>query len=95
MVSSHKNIIRQAALFEFNALGGKFIHCSFRFENNDPGAMWLKKVIIDYANSEDFKPKHTVTRGQLDALKHTNSSVSHKNTNFELNPNDKTAFRKD
>ena len=76
VVSSHKNIIRQAALFEFNALGGKLIHCSLRFEVNDPGAMWLKKVIIDYANSEDFKPKHTITRGQLDAFMHTNSSVS-------------------
>ena len=95
VVSSHKNIIRQAALFEYNALGGKFIACSFRFESNDPGAMWLKKVILDYANSDGFEPKHTLTRDQLDSLIHTNVSKSHKNTNFDLNPNDKTAFRND
>ena len=95
IVSSHKNIIRQGALFEFNALGGKFIICSFRFEGNDPGATWLKKVILDYANSAEFEPKHTLTREQLGELINTNSSESHKNTNFELNPNDKTAFRKD
>lgn len=95
IVSSHKNIIRQAALFEFCALGGKMIVCSFRFEKNDPGAMWLKKVILDYANSEEFRPKITLTRDQLDTLMHTSSSQSHKNTNFELNPNDQTAFRKD
>ncbi|MBQ8409941.1 MAG: beta galactosidase jelly roll domain-containing protein [Clostridia bacterium] len=88
---SHKNAMKQAALFEFNMLNGKFLVCSFNFKDSDPAACWLKKRIIDYANSDRFEPVHTIDREGLHSLISRNVVSSGGNTNFAFNPNDKAA----
>ena len=93
VVSSHKNVIRQAALVEYEALNGRLIVCGFKF-NDNIAARWLKKQIIDYALSEKFAPKIKIDREGLFSLIHGKVVKGAENTNFAFNPNDKTAQRK-
>ena len=94
VVSTHKNVIRQAALFELRALGGRLLVCGFRLCEDDPAAMWLKGQILRYAQSDAFAPRHTVGRDAFLSLLHNHVERSAENTNFAMNPNDKTAIRK-
>lgn len=94
VVSSHKNAIRQAALFEFRALAGRLLVCGFRVRDEDVAARWLKKQILDYAKSDRFAPKETIDRDGLLSLLHGQVTRSEENKNFAFNPNDKTAIRK-
>ncbi len=94
VVSSHKNIIRQAALFEYKALNGRLLVCSFKFNDKEISARWLKNEIIKYALSEDFAPKIKIDREGLSSLIHGKVVKGAENTNFAFNPNDKTAVRK-
>ena len=93
VVSTHKFVIKQSALFEFNALGGKLIVCTFNFNGNDPCANWLKSNIIKYANSDLFVPKHTLSEEQLNSLMIKDFKKAVKNENLAFNPNDKTAIK--
>lgn len=94
VASSHKYAIRQAMLFEFRALNGRLLVCSFRFANSDPAARWLKQQLIRYATSEHFCPAHSLSRGQLDHLLHWQVQKAAANTNLAFNQNDKAAVRK-
>jgi hypothetical protein len=94
VVSSHKNVIRQAALFEYEALNGRLIVCGFHFRENDIASRWLKKQIIEYALSDSFAPKIKIDREGLSSLVHGKVVKGAENTNFAFNPNDKTAQRK-
>ena len=94
VVSSHKNVIRQAALFEFAALNGRLLVCGFKFNDNDISARWLKNQIINYALSDKFAPKQKIDKEGLISLIHGRVVKGAENTNFAFNPNDKTAVRK-
>ena len=94
VVSSHKNVIRQAALFEYEALNGRLIVCGFHFRESDVAARWMKNQIINYALSERFAPKQKIDREGLSSLIHGRVVKGAENTNFAFNPNDKTAQRK-
>lgn len=94
VVSTHKNVIRQAALFEFRALAGRLIVCGFNFNENDPAAAWLKNEIIKYALGKEFSPAQTIGEKEIRALVSGKVSAGAINTNFALNLNDKTAIRK-
>ena len=94
IASSHKYIIRQAAMFEYRALNGRLLVCSLNFADSDPAARWLKNHLIAYAQSDDFSPAHAVTEEQLMSLVHVNIVAAAKNANVAFNPNDKTAVRK-
>jgi hypothetical protein len=94
VVSSHKNVIRQAALVEYEALNGRLIVCGFHFRESDVAARWLKKQIIEYALSDSFAPKIKIDREGLSSLIHGRVVKGAENTNFAFNPNDKTAQRK-
>ena len=94
VVSSHKNVIRQAALFEYAALKGRLLVCGFHFRESDVAARWLKNQIINYALSEKFAPKQKIDREGLSSLIHGRVVKGAENTNFAFNPNDKTAQRK-
>ncbi len=94
VVSTHKCFVKQAALFEFNAFSGKALVCTFDFKNNDPAAVWLKDKLISYACSDEFEPKVTFNEAELDMLANGKVVTAAKNTNFAMNPNDKTAVRK-
>ena len=94
VASSHKYVIRQAALFEYRALNGRLLVCSLNFTDTDPAAHWLKNRLIAYAQSDDFQPAHTVTEEQLLSLINAEIIAAAKNTNVAFNLNDKTAIRK-
>ena len=94
VVSSHKNVIRQAALAEFSALSGKLLVCGFCFRKEDAAARWLKNQILAYAISDRFVPKEKIDRDGLLSLLHGQVTRSEENKNFAFNPNDKTAIRK-
>ncbi len=90
----HKNVIRQATLFEYKALNGRLLVCTFAFKDSDPAAAWLKNEMINYANSDLFDPAISVTCEQLHELLHPQVVMGAGNTNLAFNPNDKTAVRK-
>ena len=93
VVSTHKNVVRQAALFEYRALGGRLLVCSFKFDEGDPMANWLKAKIIEYAKSDSFCPSHTLDRAGLLSLASAQTDEGVAVKNLAVNPNDKTAIR--
>ena len=94
VVTPHKNVIKQAALFEFQILKGRLLVCSFRMDDFDPAACWLKNRLIEYARSEKFQPKYSLDRHQLQSLLHIQAENTDCNNNLAFNPNDKAAMRK-
>lgn len=94
VVSTHKFAIRQAALFEFQIMGGRLLVCSFNFKDTDPAACWLFNQLISYTQSEEFCPKDTLDAKQLRALTDSKVRKTAANTNFAFNLNDKTAVRR-
>ena len=94
VASTHKCAVRQAALFEYRAINGKIIVCGFNLDEKDPGAIYLKEKIIEYAAGESFAPENYIDRETLFSLIHTDVKKTAGNTNFAFNANDKTAVRK-
>ncbi len=94
VVSTHKNAVRQAALFEYAALNGKLLVCTLHFSRKDPAACWLKQQLIRYAGSDAFAPRHAVSAEQLQALASSRVAGMTGNTNVAFNPNDKAAVRR-
>jgi len=94
VVSTHKFAIKQSALFEFDALCGKLVVCSFNFNESDPAANWLKNKLVSYMNSDRFNPSDSIDANQLDALINSKVIKVAGNNNMAFNPNDKTAVRK-
>ena len=94
VVSSHKNVIRQAAIFEYRALNGRLLVCSFKMNESDAAARYLKREILEYAKSDKFDPTHEIDKATLHSLICGEVTRSAENTNFAFNPNDKTAIRK-
>lgn len=94
VVSTHKNAIKQAVLFELQILRGKLLVCTLHFEDTDPAARWLKAALMKYAVSDAFEPVHKLDEEQLEILLEEKQVKVTKNTNFAMNLNDKTAIRK-
>ena len=94
VASSHKYVIRQAAMFEYQALNGRLLVCGLKFSDTDPAARWLKNSLITYATGENFEPSVKLDEMQLRGLANIKVEAAAKNNNIGLNPNDKTAFRK-
>ena len=94
VASTHKYVIRQAAMFELKAINGKLIVCGLNMSENDPGAMLLKEKIIEYAAGEKFNPGNYADKDALCELIHADVKKSSKNANLAFNANDKTAVRK-
>lgn len=94
VVSTHKFAVKQAALFEFYALNGRLLVCSFDFKNNDPAAKWLLNTLINYASGEMFDPRHHISESQLVSFANCKIVKLEGNINMGLNPNDITAFSK-
>ena len=68
VASSAKYVIRQSSLFEYRVGGGRLLVCSFKFDDADPAAKWLKARLVGYAASGDFKPEIAITPAQLAAV---------------------------
>ena len=94
VVSTHKYAIRQAALFEMRALGGRLVVCSLNLKDTDPAAIWLKESIIEYMSSDNFNPIDTIDEAALHRLVNSKVVKPVANTNLAFNANDKTAIRK-
>ncbi|MBQ2718484.1 MAG: hypothetical protein IJF73_00265 [Clostridia bacterium] len=93
VASSHKHVIKRAALFEFRVGEGRLLVSSFNLTWNDPIAAYYKALLFDYARSEDFCPKHSVTPEALRALAGSGYVAAARDTNISLNPNDKSSVR--
>ena len=93
VVTTHKNFVRESALFEIRCEKSRIIVCSLKLDENDPAATWLKGRILDYSK----KPCDSAvefTREQLLALTHATTNVGETNTNLAVNQNDITATKK-
>ncbi len=93
VASTHKYAIRQAALFEMRALGGRLVVCSLNLKEEDPAAGWLKARIVEYMSCEEFDPQDTVDENALYRLAQSKVVKPRANTNLAFNANDKTAVR--
>lgn len=94
MVSSHKNVIKQALMFEFKALSGRVLACGFNLPEGNPCAEWLKAKTIEYAKSDEFNPKHSIDEKQLNSLLSIAPIKGMAYRNFAFNENDITAVRR-
>lgn len=93
VVSTHKCIFRQAALFEFNALNGRLVVASFDFKENDPASKWLFSQLLSYMEGDGFNPKDMVTQDGLMALANWKPRRIESNRNFACNANDKSTMQ--
>ena len=93
VVSSHKNVIKRAALFEYRVGKGRLLVSGLTLDE-DVGALYMKQILLDYMRGEEFDPKHTISADALRELAGAEVFQGVGNTNLSLNPNDKTAFRK-
>ena len=90
IVSTHKCVVKQSALSEFNALGGRLVIAGFDFKENDPASSWLFNQLISYMEGTEFNPKDTISEGGLVTLANWQLRRIESNTNFAFNANDKS-----
>ena len=88
VASSQKFVIRQAALFEYRVGAGRLLVCSFRFDDGDPAARWLKARLVDYVCSDAFAPEQALTPEQLHAVVSAPLLSPETNKNVARNPHD-------
>ena len=93
VVTTHKNFVRESALFEIRCEKSRIIVCSLKLDENDPGATWLKGRILDYSK-QPCDSAVEFTREQLLALVGATTNVGETNTNLAVNQNDITATKK-
>ena len=92
VASSEKCPIRQAALFEYRVGEGRLLVCSFAFKDSDPAAVWLKRRLIEYADSDKFEPNERLTVAQLRAVSEAPLRTGEANSNKARNPNDPSSL---
>ena len=93
VASTHKNAIKQSALFEFKMESGRFLVCSFNFKDDDAAGRWLKKQIFDYV-SGDSEPAHEIDRAMLHSMVNYSMQSVDGNANIAFNPNAVTVSKK-
>jgi hypothetical protein len=92
IASAVKHVIRQAMVFEYRVGNGRLLVASFRFDNNDPAAVWLKNKLVSYAASSDFAPADFITVKQLKGVINAPLVSGAKNSNTARNPNDMSSL---
>jgi hypothetical protein len=65
VVSSYKNVRKQAALFEWRVGKGRLLVCSLALPANDPAAVYLRDELLAYAASDAFEPRTVVAMERL------------------------------
>ena len=90
VASSYKNARREAMMFEYRVGTGRLFVSTLNLKESDPAAMWIKARIAEYAMSDEFDPKGSLTFGELDILTSIKSEKSSGNANNAQNMNDIT-----
>ncbi len=80
--------------YHINKDRGREPRIFLNFDQPDSASLWLKNRLIRYAQSDEFCPKHTLDRNQVEIMCNQDVMYAADNTNISLNPNDKTAIRK-
>jgi hypothetical protein len=88
VASSVKNVIRQAALFEYRIGEGRLLVCSFNLSGTDPASAWLKRRLVDYAASDAFEPELSLTPEEVKSVTAAPLLTGESNSNEARNPND-------
>ena len=91
IATSYKNAHREALMFEYTVGRGKLLVCSLNLSDDDCAALWLKREIENYAASEDFAPKISISKEELTKIISADVKRSEANTNLAFNKNDITA----
>ena len=68
VVSTHKLVIKQAALFEVCIGKGRVLFTTLNINSNTPAANWLKYLLMRYVSSDFFKPLHKLSLEQIKTL---------------------------
>ncbi len=90
MVSTYKNARREALVFEYQIGGGKLLVCSLHLQEDDPGAMWLRQALVQYAAGADFVPAVQIRYADLTRLCGVAAVEEGANDNEAANKNDIT-----
>ena len=90
IASTYKNARREALMFEYRIGAGKLFVCSLNLPENDFGARYLKKLILNYTASDKFMPEEFLSVDQLKTLCKDKLSISTRNENVAQNANDIT-----
>lgn len=80
VVSSFKLIRKQSNLFEIGIGDGKLLVCTLNLKSEDPAANYLLKIMLEYANSDEFIPENIVPADVIEELLAEEQKVSY---NFE------------
>jgi hypothetical protein len=91
VASAMKFAIRQAALFEYRVGRGRLLVCSFRFNDDDPAARWLKANLVKYVSSDRFEPAQELSSAQLAAVIDAPLLSGAVNDNRARNPADRSS----
>ena len=90
IATSYKNAKREALLFEYKVGKGKLLVCTLKLKECDPGALWLRDRIMQYANSEVFEPADRISYAELLEMCGVESVSDEGNQNEAQNKNDIT-----
>ena len=74
IVSSHKNVVRQAAMFEYQIGKGVLFVCGLNIDKDNPAAQWLLECILNYMKREDSHARTSITVEMLARLSAGNST---------------------
>lgn len=73
-MSSHKNVVRQAAMFEYQIGKGVLFVCGLNIDKDNPAAQWLLECILNYMKREDSHARTSITVEMLARLSAGNST---------------------
>ena len=68
VVSSYKQVHRQAAVFEWRVGKGRLLVCSLSLPTSDPAAAYFRRSLLAYAAGEQFQPRTQVAPERLEQL---------------------------
>ena len=90
IASSYKNARREAMLFEYSIGKGRLLVSTLNLPDGDAGARWLKARMLEYAASDEFAPKTSLSISELISLSEAAPIDSGENSNVAQNMNDIT-----
>ena len=56
LIPSFKLIKRKSLLSEFQVGAGRLMVCGFRLADDDPAAVWMKHILLEYLEKHDYAP---------------------------------------